>query len=111
MEVNIDLSGARKALDQETYKRVASNVIRDVTLQAEGECRSQAPVLTGNLRNSHSTDIDELSGRVLNSADYWIYVVFGTYKQSANEYPRRALETVGKQIDSIVQKNIKDEGI
>ena len=111
MEVNIDLSGAREALDPENYKGVVSDTIRDVTLYAEGECKTESPVATGNLQNSHSTEIEETKGTVYNSADYWLYVVYGHRSYSGNDYPQRALTTTEGQVDNIIEQNITKRGI
>lgn len=111
MEVNIDLSDCRKALDDKIYNEVVEDVIRDTTLYAEGEAKEECPVDTGYLMNSHSTEIDGARGTVYNSADYWIYVVFGTRYQAANDYPQRALTTVQGQIDSIIDNAISKRGL
>ena len=33
-------------------------------------------------------------GSVTNSTDYWVYVVYGTYKMSANDYPLRVVNSM-----------------
>lgn len=111
MEVNIDLSDCRKVLDDKIYSEVVEEVIRDTTLYAEGEAKTECPVDTGYLMNSHSTEIDEQKGTVYNSADYWLYVVYGHHSYAGNDYPQRALTTVEGQIDSIIENAISKKGL
>ena len=111
MEVNIDLSECRKALDDKIYNEVVEDVIRDTTLYAEGEAKEECPVDTGYLMNSHSTEIEGARGTVYNSADYWIYVVYGHHSCPPNDYPKRALTTVEAQVDSIIDNAISKRGL
>lgn len=111
MEVNIDFSDCKKALDESIYSGVVEDVIQDVTLYAEGEAKEECPVDTGFLMNSHSTEIEGARGTVYNSADYWIYVVYGHRSYGGNDYPQRALTTVEGQIDSIIENAISKRGI
>lgn len=58
----------------------------------------QVKVKTGYLRDSHSheakVESDKVIGYVKNSAPYWIYVQFGTYKMRADPWITRSITLV-----------------
>lgn len=106
IDINVDLSACEKVLNDANYKDIIGEVIRDTTLYAEGEAKEECPVDTGYLMNSHSTEIDEQNGTVYNSADYWLYVVYGHHSYAGDDYPQRALTTVEGKIDDIIENAI-----
>lgn len=79
------------------YISAIEEVINNITQEATDLCMDECPVDTGLLRDSHDYDVGGFVGQVTNSTDYWIYVVYGTYKSSANNYPQRV---VGRIISS-----------
>lgn len=87
-------------------------MIKNTTLRAEGDCKKEAPVDTGNLRRSHSSDISEMEGLVQNSAEYAVYVVHGTSKMEANNYPERVANTLAseKYMSKTFQSELKKRG-
>ena len=56
------------------------------TRGTERDAKAMAPVDTGNLRNSISSDIRGLSGAVGPTADYGEYVEFGTSRMGPQPY-------------------------
>ena len=136
MEVNIDISDCQAILDPINYVGCIRDIVKDVTLEAEGQCKVEAPVDTGNLMNSHSTEIGDNKGTVYNNSPYWQWVVYGRpaieaspghalhffigkteiFAKSvkavpANDYPQRALTTLEGKVDDIIEKNRKSRGI
>lgn len=89
--------GLKKKMEPDHFKKVVSNALKDVTLEAERRCKTECPVDTGRLRRSHSTAISPQQGEVRNSTDYVGYVVDGTYKMKANNYPSRVLASMNAQ--------------
>lgn len=85
-----------KKTDHNTIKQCIAKTIKDTTLEAEKRCKSKAPVDTGNLMRSHSSQYEENEGSVHNSADYWSYVVFGTCKMAARNYPEQVCKELGQ---------------
>lgn len=79
-----------KAMKQAMY-----DVMKESMTEAPGPGRSRTPNPTGNLRRSHSIDLnmnsDTLEGLLKNSANYWQYVQFGTSKMDADDFVTRAL--------------------
>ena len=83
-------------LDTKKLIEAARKAVKETTIDLEGECKDYAPVDTGNLRRSHSYDVDAgesvTRARVKNSANYWPYVEFGTSRQPPYGYIQRAVE-------------------
>ena len=80
-----------KALQQAMY-----DLRRESIKEAPGPGRSRTPDPTGNLRRSHSVDVnmgsDVLEGLLKNSANYWQFVNFGTSRMDADDFVTRAME-------------------
>lgn len=81
-------------LDGNNYVNMFMDIIEESTNEANERCQSECPVDTGLLRDSHEVDVGGLTGSVTNSTDYWVYVVYGTYKMSANDYPLRVVNSM-----------------
>ena len=94
--------------DSFTKKTDASAYIEAMT-----ECQSECPVRTGNLRDSHSVESGEMEAAIHNSAYYWVYVVYGTSRMAANNYPQRAWNTIISQnvIEDVLKTKLKENGI
>ena len=79
----------KKKINHPAVKQAIANTIRNTTLQAERKCKTTAPYKTGQLRRSHSTHIGPEEGQVKNSANYAVYVIHGTSKMAARNYPAK----------------------
>ena len=66
-------------------------LVEKLTQVLEEECVKECPVRTGNLRDSHYVVLNGLESYVGNNTDYAPYVIYGTSKQSPNNYPQRAI--------------------
>ena len=114
INVNITFNDSfYKKLNSEGFREAIIDTVSDVTNEAVSECQSECPVRTGNLRDSHITEIDDYTGSILNTAKYWIYVVYGTYKMSANNYPSRAWNNMLSQgtVGNIFKENLRKQGV
>lgn len=81
-------------LNESTFRYAAEETVKEVTNELKEECETQCPVRTGNLRDGHYTIVNGLEGSVANNVEYAPYVVFGTSRQSANNYPQRAMSAI-----------------
>lgn len=76
----------------------------------EGKAKDFAPVDTGALRDSITTQIDELPktirGVVAPHVHYAIYQEFGTYKMKAQPFMRPAVDESRDAINEIFRNNI-----
>ena len=90
----------KKKINHNLLKQCEKTAIHKTTLEAEKRCKVQAPgpgnqlpgttyKAVGRLRRSHSTQISDNEGLVKNSTNYWRYVVFGTSKMPARNYPQK----------------------
>ena len=93
LEVIINESFHTK-LNGDTFHKAQSETIELITTQAEEQCRLECPVVTGNLRDSHYVSVEDIVGKVLNTADYAGTVIYGDGKRSPNDYPQRALNNL-----------------
>ena len=87
----------KRKLDPDLMEKVASNVIRKGTLEAEKRLKNECPVRTGELKRGHSSNIQKLEGTVSNNIEYARFVIHGTSKQSPNNYPARVVKSMSNQ--------------
>lgn len=78
-----------KKLDKNIIKKCESTTIKKTTLEAESRCKKTCPYDTGALMRGHSSEISDTEGLVKNGQKYWVYVVFGTSKMDARNYPQK----------------------
>ena len=79
----------KKKINHPAVKQAIANTIRNTTLQAERKCKTTAPYKTGYLRRSHSSHIATTEGIVSNSAPHATYVIHGTSRMAARNYPAK----------------------
>lgn len=65
---------------------VASRAVAKVAHDIEADAKKNAPVDTGNLRNSISTDLGVLSAEIGPTAEYGAYVEEGTSRMAPQPY-------------------------
>ena len=87
IEVKINPS-FRKKLDSAIIKECKAITIKNTTLEAESRCKKICPYETGALMRAHSSEISDEEGLVKNGQHYVVYVVFGTVKMEARNYPQ-----------------------
>ena len=97
----------------ENYVNAMKATVGDTADATMSECQSECPVRTGNLRDSHFVEKDEFTATIHNSAEYWIYVVYGTSRMASNNYPMRAWNTIRSEnvIGTIYMNRLKENGI
>ena len=98
-------------LNSNNYIKAEEDTIREIVSEAEMGCIDEAPVDTGLLRDSHYSEIDGLSGRVLNDVEYAVYVIYGTSRQSANNYPQRVLNSISGNYAEHFRSALLDNGV
>ena len=102
IQVELEPSFKRK-INHQAVKRAEQTTIRNTTLEAEKRCKVQAPgpgnqlpgtkyKAIGRLRRSHSVKLSDDEGQVKNSTNYWRFVVFGTRKMPARNYPQKIVK-------------------
>ena len=76
-------------------------------------CKDEAPVRTGKLRDGHYTNVRGLTGEVKNDVEYAPYVIFGTSRQSANNYPQRVINRINAsgEIGSRLEQTLSSNGV
>jgi len=77
-----------KKLDKNIIKKCEAVTIKNTTLEAESRCKKICPYETGALMRGHSSEISDEEGLVKNGQEYWVFVVFGTSKMDARNYPQ-----------------------
>lgn len=112
LEIKFNDSYTNKT-DPDSYLKAMSDTVQEVCEETMKECQVECPVRTGNLRDSHFVEGEHLEATLRNSAEYWIYVVYGTRWMSANNYPQRAWNTIISQdvIGKILESKLKDNGV
>lgn len=111
IEVKFDDSFYRK-LNASAIKDAENEVIRNLTLESENGCKTEAPIRTGMLRRGHYSKFKTLHGQVCNNVPYCKFVVYGTRRQSANNYPQRVKNKVlNKDIGAVLRGELVKNGV
>lgn len=103
----------KKKVNHSAVQKAMQNTIRKTTLKAENGCKKECPVRTGKLMRSHSNHIGANEGQVRNSAGYAVYVVHGTRRQKANNYPLRVMQNISSQqfAGKTFMQELKNQGV
>lgn len=102
--MHLDTSELRKlAADLEagsaSVEERAPLAVRKVALDIEAAAKAAAPVDTGNLKNSISSDIDGLSAEIGPTAEYGMYVEYGTSRMRPQPYMGPAVDANSGNLD------------
>ena len=117
IEVKINPSFYKK-INHDILKKAESHTIRKTTLEAENRCKKLAPgpgnqlpnttyKASGHLRRGHHSEITEEEGLVRNNQNYAVYVVHGTSKMPARNYPQAVASQLASE--NYMSKALKDE--
>ena len=98
-------------LNPDNYISAEEETIQSITLEAEEKCMAEAPVDTGLLRDSHYSEVEGLVGRVMNDVEYAPYVIYGTSKQSPNDYPQRVLNDMSGSYGEKFVQALNNNGV
>jgi HK97 gp10 family phage protein len=109
LTITIDSSQFAAFLKESPEKigRAMQDIIRKASLLVEREGKINAPVDTGRLRASISTDIFPLSAEVHTNVNYAIYVHEGTRHMRARPFMYDAVRSVESQMGDLVTAEIK----
>lgn len=108
------MPSVHKKLQDARVVRAAQTAVKQTMYDLQKECMKEAPVDTGNLRRSHSVQINagrnQVQGILSNNANYWVYVNFGTSKRSADAFLDRAFAKVepNKKVMEHFKSNMGD---
>ena len=100
--IEVDLSKFNISNDEKNVEEKIKQGITKLTLEAEKECKNECPVDTGNLMNSIASEISEDEGEVKTDVEYAPYVIYGTSKMEANDFPERAKQTIEPQVKELM---------
>jgi hypothetical protein len=67
-----------------------------------------APVATGNLRDTHRSEISDFEGVIRPDAHYAPYVILGTYKMQSRDYLKHAKESQEPQVKQLEEKLLQE---
>ena len=86
-----------KKLDETVMNSCIDNVVSKATTEAESRCRTTCPYATGALSRGHYSEITGDMGAVKNSRDYATYVIHGTSRMEARNYPLAVINSMSSQ--------------
>ena len=123
MDVEINPSFYKK-VNHEILKKCESHVIKKTTLDTENKCKKKSPgpgnqlpnttyKASGHLRRGHSSEITDEEGLVRNSQDYAVYVVHGTSKMPARNYPKQVADELSNEryMSATLTDELKRQGV
>lgn len=91
--VEIDLASLEKVLDSKILDEKKQEILLNNTLLLEEFCKIECPVDTGRMQSSISSVVTKDMGVVSAHVGYAKYVIDGTNRRVANNYPLRAVNT------------------
>ena len=114
IDLKIELTDSfKKKINHPAVQQAMANTIRNTTLQAEKKCKATAPYKTGRLRRSHSSHIATTEGQVRNSAPYATYVIHGTSRMAARNYPAKVCHELASSnyASRELEKQLRNKGV
>lgn len=109
MNVSIEDLGAADMINQQIEK-IKSGLEKGLALGGQlvaDEAKAKAPVDTGQLRNSITSQANGLSCDIGTNVEYGIYQEFGTYKMAAHPFLVPALKENESEVVRIIKDNVK----
>lgn len=102
-----------KKLDSNTLKTALDRAIDHTIHDAENTCRREAPIDTGNLRESiHKNKPEPCVGELIcRGADYWSYLQYGTSKMNANPFVTRTANQVMPKLKEYSLDELNSMGV
>ena len=113
-----------KKTNSQAVKRAKANTIKKTTLEAEARCKRKSPgpgnqlpgtkyVASGDLRRDHSSEISEDMGLVKEGQHYWVYVVTGTSKMPARNYPLQVVNefVTERYMSNTFKSELRKQGV
>lgn len=102
-----------KKTSKDIITQCVANTIRNTTLEAEKRCKSKAPFKSGALRRGHSSDISSEEGLVKNRQHYATYVIHGTSKMEARNYPLEVVNELTSEnyMSNSMKKELRKKGV
>ena len=96
LDINIEFTNSfYNKTNPENIRSALEDTIQFATDKIVEECKNEAPVRTGNLRDGHYSRLDNLRGYLCNDVEYAPYVIYGTSRQAPNNYPQRVMNRIG----------------
>lgn len=90
----------------ESLERELEQAINNTVLHGERVAKQNAPVDTGHLRRSISSETNGLEGELFTNVEYAPFVEYGTSNQSAQPFMLPAQQEMEKKLNDEVAKAI-----
>lgn len=112
MSVTISVTFDRFPEIAATMPERTSQVVRKAAFDIEGQAKNRAPVDTGALKNSISTEFENggMTGVIAPHMEYATFVEFGTKRMSAQPYMTPAAEAVAPAFIAAMKQMLQEIG-
>ena len=112
IKMNINISEALAGIeDASEIIPELSTAVRDTAFKIEGTAKRKAPVDTGRLRGSITTDLDlggiNPSAEIGTNVEYAEYVEYGTYKMAAKPFLNPAYDRHIRDFEDNVSRIVR----
>ena len=96
-----------------SYEKELDKAVKHTLHDAENICRREAPIRTGNLRQSiHKKKTGKCQGVLMvHGAPYWIYVQSGTSRMSPNPFVTRTAYKLKKKLPEYIMEELQSMGV
>lgn len=92
----------------DAVNRATDKFLTEAGLLIEGQAKANAPVRTGQLRNSINSRVEGDKAIVGTNVEYATHVEYGARNQKAQPYMRPALDKNRKNIVRLYRENMKE---
>lgn len=106
MSIEVTLKHDYKSYKLERFEETAKKLIKGLAkavLVVERQAKENAPVDTGRLRASITSEVSGMEGKVRTNVEYASYVEHGTSKRPATPFLFPALEQKKREIEELMK--------
>ena len=113
-DVKIEYSDSfKRKTSKDAYEKAIMESLDFVGDALLKECKNESPVRTGRLRDGHYIEREGFGIYLCNNVEYAPYVIYGTSRQSPNNYPQRVVNrlNVNKDVTSRFRESLMTQNI
>lgn len=110
MSFDVKITGLKEFIakidNKDDVKKALNTGIKKVVFFLEWEAKVFTPVDTWVLRNSYRQTYGDLTWKLFNIRNYWIFVHEGTRFIKSNPFLTNTVESAGKEVELIMNEEI-----
>ena len=106
-EITVDLSRFKIDKRKQDIKKNLGKAVKTAALYLENPLKDECPVLSGTMMRSIDTRQDgEMEWLDVARVEYAPYVIYGTSRQDANNFPARVVKSEKDKVTDLIKETI-----